>query len=603
MSAAGLSLVSTLNHGETTDDRYLEIQQTFLSGALTDEQRVDALNALAWDFRQDNPRRALTLAAETSSVASLLPYPKGMAESLLARAFASFTLAQFDAARKDAERAQALFESFGDSLSVRKTLNLQGMIFGELGQLTKALKIFLANQSLCQELHDVKGQADASNNAALMFTYLSDYPNALETYLLALRLYESLEHLDGSARALENIGLTYLEMGCYEAALSHLQRSLKFAQDKASAQYAITLMNAGRALTGLGELELALECSLNSLKLFETHGDLANMSYALDSTGVIYLELGRLTEAHRYLKQALKIKETVGDRLGQAKTRLYLGQLFSRQGKQELAVKAFCKAYEDANQVGGKAEIYKAHLALAEVYEQQDCYTKALHHYKAFLRVKDEVFSAASDHKLQSLRVSHEVEQKESDKEIYRLKNVELAAANEELRRVKRALERQAREDSLTGLYNRRYLDLRFGEEFEQADQRGTSLAVMICDIDNFKSINDTFSHGIGDEVLITVAQLLRTHVRPEDIIARYGGEEFVLVMPRINCDEAAKLCERLRHVIEAHDWRSLQEGLGVTISMGISSELTVANCERMLALADTKLYEAKQGGKNRVCF
>ena len=603
MSAAGPVLAPPSELEEVTHERYFEIQKQFVSGALTHEQRVDSLNALAWDLRQDSPRHALTLAAETLDVASSLSYPKGVAESLLARSFARFTLANFDAAQGDVERARSLFESLGDSPGLRKAMNLQGMIFGELGRLADALKLFLANQLLCQERHDTRGQADALNNAALMFTYLSDYPNALETYLQALQLYERAGHLEGSARALENIGLTYLEMGCYEAALTHLQRILKSARDKTSVQYAITLMNIGRAFTGIGDLAQALNYSLDSVELFETHSDLASMSYSLDNIGTIYLELGRLGEAHQYLRRALKIKQTVGDRLGQVKTRLYLGQLFSRQGKYELAAKTFHRARKDAQRVGGKAEVYKAHLALAEACEHQGLHTEALHHYKAFLRVKDEVFNKASDHKLQSLRVSHEVEQKEHEKEIYRLKNVELAAANEELRRVKGALERQAQEDALTGLYNRRYLDLRFAEEFKGANRCGTSLAVMICDIDNFKSINDTFSHGVGDKVLVTVARLLRTHVRAEDILARYGGEEFVILMPRLSRAEAVTLCERLRNTIEVYDWQSLQQGLKVTISMGVSSELTAANCERMLALADTKLYEAKQGGKNRVCF
>ena len=97
MSAAGPVLAPTSEPEEVTHERYFEVQQQFVSGALTHEQRVDALNALAWEFRQDRPRHALTLAAETLDVASFLSYPKGVADSLLARSFARFTLAHFDA--------------------------------------------------------------------------------------------------------------------------------------------------------------------------------------------------------------------------------------------------------------------------------------------------------------------------------------------------------------------------------------------------------------------------------------------------------------------------------------------------------------------------
>ena len=165
-----------------------------------------------------------------------------------------------------------------------------------------------------------------------------------------------------------------------------------------------------------------------------------------------------------------------------------------------------------------------------------------------------------------------------------------------------KAYERLSKEDSLTGLSNRRELDRILAHEFERAMRNGRPLSVALADLDYFKKINDFFSHAVGDEVLREVANILKEGCRSIDLVGRYGGEEFVLVFPEADQEVARQICERLRISIESFDWASKKAGSKVTMSFGLATLSNETTYERLLALADEHLYEAKEGGRNRVC-
>ena len=162
-------------------------------------------------------------------------------------------------------------------------------------------------------------------------------------------------------------------------------------------------------------------------------------------------------------------------------------------------------------------------------------------------------------------------------------------------------LERQTYEDALTGLANRRRLDQRLDEEFARAARHGRPLAVAIADLDNFKLVNDRYSHAVGDAALRSLAKLLSSQVRHTDLVARFGGEEFVLVLVESDGDAALRVCEKLRMAVERHAWGAIHPGLALTISIGVCADSKLPGHERMLAAADRNLYLAKAGGRNRV--
>jgi diguanylate cyclase (GGDEF)-like protein len=181
------------------------------------------------------------------------------------------------------------------------------------------------------------------------------------------------------------------------------------------------------------------------------------------------------------------------------------------------------------------------------------------------------------------------------------------------------AYERLAKEDSLTGLANRREFDRILSAEFARAARTHRPLAVALADVDLFKQVNDTYGHAVGDEVLRIVAQLLRGTSREIDRVARHGGEEFAIVLPETHLADAAALCERLRNAVRNYDWSKLQSELKVTLSFGVAANIELESIgesnegrtraalstrgahERLLAIADQRLYRAKAEGRNRV--
>jgi diguanylate cyclase (GGDEF)-like protein len=165
------------------------------------------------------------------------------------------------------------------------------------------------------------------------------------------------------------------------------------------------------------------------------------------------------------------------------------------------------------------------------------------------------------------------------------------------------ALERLACVDGMTGLNNRRHFRLLADMEWSRFKRYGRPLALLMMDIDFFKSINDRYGHDVGDEVIKTVADILQNHKRSSDVAGRIGGEEFVLLLPEASLDSAAAAAERLRRLVADSAVCAGGDRVSVTLSVGIAaSHPATSGIEQMLKEADIALYEAKRCGRNRVC-
>ena len=166
-------------------------------------------------------------------------------------------------------------------------------------------------------------------------------------------------------------------------------------------------------------------------------------------------------------------------------------------------------------------------------------------------------------------------------------------------------LERQATHDKLTGIFNRRYADEYLQREIDNSRRYDRNFTIALADIDYFKQINDRYSHAIGDEVLCQVAEILVNRCRKTDVVARYGGEEFLLCFPDTNSEFAEHICGQIRIAVEKADWSSIASQIGgdinITISFGIAELGRDSRRSTILSDADTRLYQAKNKGRNRV--
>ena len=163
------------------------------------------------------------------------------------------------------------------------------------------------------------------------------------------------------------------------------------------------------------------------------------------------------------------------------------------------------------------------------------------------------------------------------------------------------AFERQAREDSLTGLQNRRSLDERLSQAFDLAVRAHQPLSFALLDIDHFKRINDEYSHAAGDEALRAVARVLQETLDGDAMLARWGGEEFAVLFPITSLEQARTRCARARAAIEAMPCDAFAPGWKMTLSGGVCDRTGLSHHEKLVSRADQLLYEAKRAGRNRI--
>ncbi|TXT49542.1 MAG: diguanylate cyclase domain-containing protein [Spirochaetes bacterium] len=164
-------------------------------------------------------------------------------------------------------------------------------------------------------------------------------------------------------------------------------------------------------------------------------------------------------------------------------------------------------------------------------------------------------------------------------------------------------LQQLAANDSLTGMYNRRFGMARLQEEYGRALRSGSPIGLCLFDLDHFKRVNDTYGHPLGDKVLAHVSKLIRGVLREGDVALRYGGEEFLIVLPGASLTDAFQIGDRIRRVVEETIFQHGSQNLNLTISGGTSSwpDYDASSADALVRKADEALYQAKESGRNRI--
>jgi len=164
---------------------------------------------------------------------------------------------------------------------------------------------------------------------------------------------------------------------------------------------------------------------------------------------------------------------------------------------------------------------------------------------------------------------------------------------------VLRQAERNAHTDALTGLGNRHWMRTMFEREVTRTMHANKALCLMMIDVDNFKAFNDLYGHVAGDRVLVAVAEALREYLRPTDLVARFGGDEFAVLLPDLQLKQARQTAERIRQQVAGLSPASLSTA--VTISIGLTARTEDDDVATLVQRADAAMYDAKEGGRNRV--
>ncbi len=186
-----------------------------------------------------------------------------------------------------------------------------------------------------------------------------------------------------------------------------------------------------------------------------------------------------------------------------------------------------------------------------------------------------------------------------------RIKKLQLALAEreKELSEANHRLTFMSQTDALTGLHNRRHLEDSLHEMFAHSDRLGEPITCVMCDIDKFKSVNDTYGHQAGDAILKQFADILRKEAREIDKVGRYGGEEFMLLLPGTVLDAGVTFAERVRKSVEDATFTFDGGAIQKTVSIGVAGwpHPRIINTDKLVSSADDALYVAKETGRNRV--
>jgi diguanylate cyclase (GGDEF)-like protein len=164
-----------------------------------------------------------------------------------------------------------------------------------------------------------------------------------------------------------------------------------------------------------------------------------------------------------------------------------------------------------------------------------------------------------------------------------------------------RQFERWSLEDALTGIANRRHFEQALAQAMQTAVGPESGLSVAMVDVDKFKSVNDRFSHRVGDRVLKTIAALICANVRAKDLPARWAGDEFVVLFKEANREVAQEVCARIRSAVADFEWDSVAPGLQVSVTIGLSAVRTGDTADSVLHRSDQSMYGAKTEAANPV--
>jgi diguanylate cyclase (GGDEF)-like protein len=583
---------------------------------LLTRQEIDLLNKQAMEMRHQDTARALKISLNARDAALQADYQHGYAQSLYLVSVCQYILAEPVDVKEVAYQSYSVFKSLGDLKGQAMALNLIGSICELQNQPEESIKHHLNSLQLRQAIGDVEGQCGSLNNIGLVYASMNQLGDSLTYLFRSLDLAESIKSDVSRAYALCNIAEIFAELGEYGTALEYNQRGLELlprTNDLALESTALTTM--GHIYAQMGKHEKALHYHRQSLRLAKKTGNQHDKAMALLGLGISLQENQEFTKAYRSLRQALKLVLSTGTANDQVKTLYAIGKNHLLQGKQSQAIAQLHKAIEISKQTGEK-HIDKVHLLLSQTYQLQGNFQLALRHFQEHHVARQKIFNRDSQRQIRTLLARKEIKQAHREIEEQRMRNDELAQALQAAQQADKEkenllqqlatqaamLEILAHEDGLTGIANRRWLDILYLREFERAQRFGHKLSVAMIDIDNFKQVNDRLSHLVGDEVLRTIAKIIRDNSRSVDVIGRYGGEEFMLVLVETSLEQAREICEKIRRKVESHPWDQIHQALqNLTISLGVTSNQTIQDAEELVRLADSNLYQAKRRGKNQV--
>lgn len=531
------------------------------------------------------------------------PKPEtGPADVSLHAAHEHLDAGNVDDARAVAQGVLREAESTGNQLGEARALAFLGLCDRLVSRLRRAHDTSQRAAQLFKVLGDAPGETDALSTLAYAASCLGRNEDAVEAAQLAIRLAETTDDLPKQALAYNYLGVSYFWSRRFDRARVALKQALALARRPGSTisalQPGLNLACAesfrivtDRYFTGQlpspKRLERYVRRSKAEMSRGETRCLQGGMLVTLNTMFALYAGLtkawnGTPSDAHIDIDTA----KSWADKYG---TTCWLHAL-ERWVRAEAAWAANDLAAAETL-VGEMVHIAilveheqlacMGHQIRSQLFEAQGRRDDALAEVRALRRREQRIYAEGLENRDRT--VGWQLEVRRSERTLQQLQTVSHGYA------------RLALEDELTGIANRRRVEQRLAELLAEAKDKGHPLSVCFIDVNQFKQVNDSHSHQVGDAVLKHIAELLRACVRDDDLPARLGGDEFVVVYPRTSITLAEQVTERIRARIADFNWEALAPGLKVTVSAGVGHARPDDSVAAVLERGDLAMYERKR--------
>ena len=479
----------------------------------------------------------------------------------------------------------------------------------EKGQLAQGLELADKALLVLPELNLLLPRALIRYERSLIFMVLGDYELTISQLIELHPIFEQLGSPRQKIAIVRSLGVAFSKNQQPEQGLQYYHLAVEQCLaigDLIGATYtknniAINLKNLNKPDQAEQILRQCLADLPSSGHDFALAGFSSNLALILDKRGLF-------AEAEVLHRQALEIAQNTSSLEGEVEFCLCFGRHWLLRQQPSEGLFLLQKSLQLAEQAQMKAKISETHFELAVAYKALQQLDLAYAHLEQGWILEKQVFNDTNAQRIQHLQIRFEVGQRQHEADLERGKRQELEVVNAELSKVNQEnldlleqLSKQAREDGLTGLLNRRALDAALNAAFSAAVRHNLDLCFILFDLDHFKNVNDRFGHQIGDACLRQIADLLRSSARDSDILGRYGGEEFVIAFSHSSLEQSLVFANRWRELVEQYAWHDIHPELHLTISLGLAIYTNHKNYERLLASADTALYQAKNQGRNKV--
>lgn len=498
--------------------------------------------------------------------------------------------ADLDAGKHASVLARAIELCEAADLPGRATLQLLiSNAYGILGEPVKALAAARDAMGVAQSLADPALEGEALLMASASHQAVEEHGKALELLGAAENIAEQVGNTHLLHKILRRMGVSCSLLGRHDAAQEYLQRSVNiFPVDAPRPEWltaSMSMLNA-RARRTNAAVKIDAAAYVQFLPMIDDWRALSQEADRLNCTRIAALaECNRgivLASAHRY-EEAISVQHDAQARFHALGMRSHEGEAWNTLGSVYNKLQRFVDA----------RDAYRHAITFLEGTSP-----RSLSDAWDGLAVAHEGLDQPRE-ALAAIKKAREFDLRMMDSEA--VANAERLERRSEMARITRELTRLAHEDALTGLTNRRGLEVVLTDDFARGFKEKPG-ALMMIDADHFKTVNDRFGHGVGDMVLRALAELIRKCSRGNDLAVRWGGEEFILWLPNTGPEQAAQIAERLRELIAMHAWNAIRSELNVTASIGVaySHEATVDSAQTLIDAADRRLYAAKEQGRNR---